>query len=226
MMGGVEFALDCTTEREGLYVAGEDSGGVHGANRLGGNGVANSTVFGGFAGTAMARALKASREHREPDADALRASVERRWSAVAAGGADVAVGGLEVIRERLFTTMWNDAGIVRDAPGLARAASVLADLGDALQRYRLPADARNAAFNLTWHDWLNLSNLVEVSKVIVRAAQSRENSRGAHFRADFPEPGDLATSRYTRARQAANGDIAVESVPVVFNRVRPGLSLV
>jgi fumarate reductase flavoprotein subunit len=226
MMGGVEFALDCTTEREGLYVAGEDSGGVHGANRLGGNGVANSTVFGGFAGTAMARALKASREHREPDADALRASVERRWSAVAAGGADVAAGALEVIRERLFTTMWNDAGIVRDAPGLARAASVLADLGDALQRYRLPAAARNAAFNLTWHDWLNLSNLVEVSKVIVRAAQSRENSRGAHFRADFPEPGDLATSRYTRARQATNGDVAVESVPVVFNRVRPGQSLV
>ena len=46
MMGGVEFAADCTTALRGLFVAGEDSGGVHGANRLGGNGVANSTVFG------------------------------------------------------------------------------------------------------------------------------------------------------------------------------------
>jgi fumarate reductase flavoprotein subunit len=109
---------------------------------------------------------------------------------------------------------------------LARAASALADIGSALGRYRMPDAARERGFNMTWHDWLNLSNLVEVSKVIVRAAQSRENSRGAHFRADFPEPGDLATSRYTRARQAANGDIAVESVPVVFNRVRPGQSLV
>src|SRR6187402_1489760 len=58
MMGGVEFAPDCTTEREGLFVAGEDSGGVHGANRLGGNGVANSTVFGGIAGNAMAAWLR------------------------------------------------------------------------------------------------------------------------------------------------------------------------
>ncbi len=54
MMGGVEFAADCTTALPGLYVAGEDSGGVHGANRLGGNGVANSTVFGAVAGDEMA----------------------------------------------------------------------------------------------------------------------------------------------------------------------------
>src|SRR5712675_2847704 len=55
MMGGVEFAADCTTSLRGLFVAGEDSGGVHGANRLGGNGVANSTVFGAVAGETMAR---------------------------------------------------------------------------------------------------------------------------------------------------------------------------
>ena len=54
MMGGVVFAADCTTELPGLFVAGEDTGGVHGANRLGGNGVANSTVFGGIAGDTMA----------------------------------------------------------------------------------------------------------------------------------------------------------------------------
>src|SRR5205814_5451774 len=54
MMGGVEFAADCRTELAGLFVAGEDSVGVHGANRLGGNGVANSTVFGAVAGDSMA----------------------------------------------------------------------------------------------------------------------------------------------------------------------------
>src|SRR5712691_3944186 len=54
MMGGVEFAPDCSTELKGLFVAGEDAGGVHGANRLGGNGVANSTVFGAVAGDTMA----------------------------------------------------------------------------------------------------------------------------------------------------------------------------
>src|ERR1700738_3385229 len=58
MMGGVTFAPDCTTELPGLYAAGEDTGGVHGANRLGGNGVANSTVFGGLAGDSMAATLR------------------------------------------------------------------------------------------------------------------------------------------------------------------------
>src|SRR6185436_17284772 len=54
MMGGAEFSADCRTSVEGLFAAGEDTGGVHGANRLGGNGVANSTVFGAIAGDAMA----------------------------------------------------------------------------------------------------------------------------------------------------------------------------
>jgi fumarate reductase flavoprotein subunit len=54
MMGGVEFDAQCATTLPGLFVAGEDAGGVHGANRLGGNGVANSTVFGGIAGDTLA----------------------------------------------------------------------------------------------------------------------------------------------------------------------------
>ncbi len=61
MMGGVVFRPDCSTELEGLFAAGEDTGGVHGANRLGGNGVANSTVFGGIAGEVMAKWLESHR---------------------------------------------------------------------------------------------------------------------------------------------------------------------
>ena len=224
MMGGVEFATDCTTEREGLFVAGEDSGGVHGANRLGGNGVANSTVFGGIAGDAMARALREATSWREPDADVLNASLDRALlplSRVRGDGVD-----LEAIRERLYATMWDDAGIVRDATGLARADAALDALGDELARYRLPDAARDLSFNLTWHDWLNLTNLVAVSRVVVRAAQARRNSRGAHFRADFPEAGNLDTSTYTRVRDDGCGALSVDAMPVAFTRVRPGQSLI
>jgi fumarate reductase flavoprotein subunit len=226
MMGGVEFASDCATERAGLFVAGEDSGGVHGANRLGGNGVANSTVFGGIAGESMAGALQRGAAWREPDADAIGASLERAMRPLAATSPRAGEANLEALREQLYATMWEDAGIVRDAAGLARAASALGDIADALDRYRLPPMALQRAFNMTWHDWINLSNLVAVSQVIVRAAQARENSRGAHFRADFPEPGDLETSTYVRVRARDNGELGVEAMPVAFTRVAPGQSLV
>jgi fumarate reductase flavoprotein subunit len=142
--------------------------------------------------------------------------------APATGGSTAHV---EEIRERLYATMWDDAGIVRDAAGLARAAAVLGELADALRRYRLPDAARDPAFNMTWHDWLNLTSLVDVSRVIVRAAQARENSRGAHYRADFPEPGDLETSTYTRVCARDDGALSVDAIPVVFTRVRPGETL-
>jgi fumarate reductase flavoprotein subunit len=221
MMGGVEFAADCTTALPGLFVAGEDSGGVHGANRLGGNGVANSTVFGGIAGDTMAAWVAMGGSFRAPDARAVEAAIQRAERPFHSGEA----ADLEAIREKLHTTMWDDAGIVRDAASLARAAAALDALARQLHGYALPTAARDRAFNLAWHDWLNLTNLVAVSLAIVRAAVARENSRGAHFRADFPEPGDLAASTFIRVRERGD-ELGVEAVPVRFTRVQPGASLI
>src|SRR5213595_3563040 len=122
MMGGVEFAADCRTELPGLFVAGEDSGGVHGANRLGGNGVANSTVFGAVAGDSMAAWLRREGALREPD----RAAIE---SAVAACETPFrnrpAKSSLEPLRDKLFETMWERVGILRDGAGLDRKSTRL-----------------------------------------------------------------------------------------------------
>jgi fumarate reductase flavoprotein subunit len=217
MMGGVEFAPDCTTALRGLFVAGEDSGGVHGANRLGGNGVANSTVFGGIAGDTMAAWLAREGEWRNADEGAIEATLARADSPYATGD-DAA--DLETLRERLLTTMWDDAGIVRDAAGLSRAQRALEALAVELGRYSLPERARDRAFNLAWHAWLDLTSLVTVSRVIVCAALAREDSRGAHYRSDFPASGDLAASTYTQVR-AQDGELTSEAVPVRFTRVRP-----
>ncbi len=221
MMGGVEFAPDCTTACRGLFVAGEDSGGVHGANRLGGNGVANSTVFGGIAGDTMAQWVAREGEWRTPDPAAIDTAVARAEAAI--GRAPSVPGALEAIRERLYDVMWDDAGIVRNAAGLARAATALDELGGELAATRIAAVDRR--FNVTWHDWLNLANLVAVSRVIVRAAQARTDSRGAHFRDDHPAAGPLDASAYIRVRADANGTLALDEVPVAFTRVRPGASL-
>jgi fumarate reductase flavoprotein subunit len=217
MMGGVEFGLDCRTELPGLFVAGEDAGGVHGANRLGGNGVANSTVFGGVAGETMAAWVKKEGTLRDPDQAAIDAAIARCEPRQAG-----AHGSLEPLRERLYDLMWDKVGIIRNRADLQSALQELAAIADELANTGI-ADA-DRAFNLTWHDWLNLKSLVATSQAITRAALARENSRGAHFREDFPEPGSLEGSSYTSLRMTQGG-LEIAMKPVAFSRVRPGESL-
>jgi fumarate reductase flavoprotein subunit len=217
MMGGVEFAPDCSTELKGLFVAGEDAGGVHGANRLGGNGVANSTVFGAVAGDAMSAWVSKEGALRDPDKEAIARAVER-----CEPRAGKAHGSLESMRERLYEVMWTKVGIIRDAAGLQAGLRELAAIEGELEESGV-ADA-DRAFNLTWHDWLNLKNLAQTSRVIAEAALARTDSRGAHFREDFPEAGSLEKSAFTSLR--LNGPaMKVTTKPVAFSRVRPGESL-
>jgi fumarate reductase flavoprotein subunit len=213
MMGGVEFAPDCSTGLPGLFVAGEDAGGVHGANRLGGNGVANSTVYGAVAGDTMADWVK-GQELAEPDPAAIEEAIAVCESPF---GRKSSVP-MEALREKLYGVMWDKVGIIRDAAGLAAAQSELDALEAELDRCSL-ADG-NRAFNLTWHDWLNLKNLVAVSRTIAAAATARRDSRGAHFRADFPDRGALESSRFTSIQSGV-----VSMKPVAFTRVRPGETL-
>ena len=218
MMGGVRFAPDGSTALAGLFAAGEDTGGVHGANRLGGNGVANSTVFGGLAGDAVGRWLQKNGTWREPDTAEIEAATA--FARAPLGRKPV---NLEPIRSALYGVMWEDVGIVRDAASLARGSATLTELDARLDAAGV--EASDLAFNLTWHDWLNLKSLVLVSRVIATAATARQDSRGAHWRADFPERSDLAASRFTCVR-VDGGEIKVGAEPVAFARVRPGESLI
>ena len=218
IMGGVVFDVDCQTELPGLFAAGEDTGGVHGANRLGGNGVANSTVFGGLAGDAMAPFVKKSSVLSDPNEGEIDAAIAR---ALAPFGRPS--GDMNAIRDRLYDVMWDDAGIIRNCESLERTLLQLDEMATDLEITGLAEEDRR--FNLSWHDWMNLENLILVSRAICVAAIARENSRGAHFRDDFPEAGDLETSTYTVARQR-DGEMMVENRPVEFTRIRPGESLI
>jgi fumarate reductase flavoprotein subunit len=218
LMGGVAFRPDCSTALHGLFAAGEDTGGVHGANRLGGNGVANSTVFGGIAGDTMAAWVARSGAHRDPDEMAIRQSIAAHEAPFRQ-----APRSTEPIREELYACMWEDAGILRSAEGLRRAQARLGELDAELARTGVPADDR--AFNVSWHEWLNLKSLVDVSRVITASALARQDSRGAHFREDFPDVGDLDTSTFTVVRQHG-AELEVRHEPVHFTKVRPGQSFV
>jgi fumarate reductase flavoprotein subunit len=217
MMGGVEFAADCTTPMPRLYAAGEDTGGVHGANRLGGNGVANSTVFGGIAGDAMGETVAPGSPLPDPDAAAIEVARARAFAPLGKPAGD-----LEAVRRALHHVMWDEVGILRSGETLARGRERLEALTREIAEIGV-ADS-NRAYNLTWMDRLNLENLILTSRAICAAAEARTDSRGAHFREDFPQTSDPAQSRYTVARLAGE-QIAVTMEPVAFTHVRPGETL-
>ena len=212
-MGGVVVDVDTRTGLEGFYVAGEDAGGAHGSNRLGGNGVANSTVFGGIAGDVMAEDIK-TMSLREPDENILAMEYER-----AVYPLQKKPGLVLPLRKQLQDLMWEDVGVMRTAAGMTRALGRIDQVYDALMQ--VGVDDSNLAFNLTWHDWLNLRSLCEISEVITKAGLARENSRGAHYREDFPDAGSLEDSEFTIARQN-NEMVTVDRTPVDFSIVRPG----
>jgi len=119
--------------------------------------------------------------------------------------------------------MWAGVGVLRDANGITQAQTELASLKAELQTTGLSDD--NRVFNLSWHDWLNLHSLIEVSEVIAAAALSRENSRGAHYREDFPQVGSLEESYFTIACRDRD-EVKVERQAVDFSIVKPGESLI
>ncbi|MFC0341672.1 L-aspartate oxidase [Paracoccus niistensis] len=212
-MGGVVVDPDTRTAMEGLYVAGEDAGGAHGSNRLGGNGVANSTVFGGVAGDVMGMDVRRM-SLRDPDETVLVAEVERAIHPLTRKP-----GHVQSLRHKLQEAMWEDVGVMRTGAGLQRGQRRVAEIGAELMDTGV--DPANLAFNLTWHDWLNVASLTEISAVIARAGELRENSRGAHYREDFPEAGDLDSSYFTLA-QMKGGELTLTREQVRFTIVRPG----
>ena len=218
LMGGVVVTPDTRSAMPGLFVAGEDAGGAHGANRLGGNGVANSTVFGGIAGDEMALQAAAQHSWADPDIDIVEATINATQLPFQRPAGDI-----NSVRDRLLDVMWDGVGVLRDADGIRRAQTELQSLKSELLASGLGDD--NRVFNLSWHDWLNLQSLIEVSEVIAAAALSRENSRGAHYREDFTGDGSLEDSYFTIATRERDS-LAVARQAVAFTIVKPGESLI
>lgn len=210
-MGGVIIGPDCGTAIDGLLVAGEDAGGVHGANRLGGNGVAESTVFGARAGDTAAVLLD-SRGFTEPDAAQVAEGVRGALAPLRRESGPEPFG----LTRRLKELMWEHAGVVRSADGLRQAAVGLADLAGEVATVRASGPAQ---VNYAWQEALDLPNQVTVARILVAAALARTESRGAHARADHPAQDDENWLRYTVARPGPESDPVVETRPVEFTRL-------
>jgi succinate dehydrogenase / fumarate reductase flavoprotein subunit/fumarate reductase flavoprotein subunit len=213
-MGGIAIDTECHSNLGGLYAAGEDSGGVHGANRLGGNGVAESIVFGARAGDVIAAELK---DRGLPDVDGARAAeIERDTTSFLARerGADA-----YELRQRLGELTWSKVGLVRDGTGLT---SALTELEDMVARANEIAVNPGRALNLEWQAALDVRNLIDVARLIARSALLRTESRGSHYRADHPARDDANWLKNIILTRAPDGSILDEPRPVSLHRLRPG----
>ena len=213
-MGGVRIDRMGRTPVEGLFVAGEDAGGVHGCNRLGGNGVAESTVFGARAGQAMAEfASSASMEAVSVgQAESIRARAESFLGEL---------GGNEdphSLRRELEQAMWEGAGVVRTHQSLVRTLEKLHQLQGRLPSVR-PAGSRE--FSLAWNEALDMESLLVVASVLCHSALARTESRGAHHRSDHPRRDDEAWLRNVVVSSDGAEGVSVATVAVRFPYVAP-----
>jgi fumarate reductase flavoprotein subunit len=128
-------------------------------------------------------------------------------------------GDIESIRDALAECMWDDVGISRTKESLLRARVKLDQLDQQLHQMGVGDIQRE--YSITWQDWMNLSNLILVSKSVTEAALARENSRGAHYRDDFPQPGSLEESYFTAAHLGKDG-LVIKNRPVQFTMIKPG----
>ncbi|MEV4645061.1 FAD-binding protein [Saccharopolyspora sp. NPDC049357] len=214
-MGGVVIDEDCRTSLDGLLVAGEDAGGVHGANRLGGNGVAESTVYGARAGDTAA-ALAPTLSHAEPDPAQVEESLGRAFAPLfrSEGASPFEVTG------RLKELMWTDVGVVRDGAGLARAAKELDLLAEEVGTL---AAAGPPAVNFAWQESMDLANQITVARAMAHAAAWRTESRGAHARSDHAGmSGSLDyIVQWADTGDGLHCDIRSEIRPVEFTHAPP-----
>ena len=210
-MGGVRISTRCLTQLEGLYAAGEDAGGVHGANRLGGNGIADSTVFGGIAGDSMANDV-IGRELAPFDEKQVTEIIKQAEAPLKREGLDP-----YPLREALRLSNWEKLGIIREGKGLREGMQTIQELKEKMDH---AGTAGGPAYNISWNDWLNLRNLLDASEMVGRSALERQESRGAHYRSDFPEKNNREYLKDFYIKRE-RGEMKIYDRPVVLNRLKP-----
>ncbi len=207
VMGGVRVDGETQMSRvDGLFAAGECAGGLHGANRLGGNSLSDLLVFGKRAGEHAARFARAnSRSASDGVEQELVAAAERDALAPLerqeSGGSGV---GSYQIQSELQDLMQAKVGIVRNQAELEEGLDGVLALRD---RARSVAAAGNRAYNPGWHTALDLPNLLLVSEAVARTAAERKESRGAHFREDHPAKSERWGKATLVVRKGADGEM-------------------
>lgn len=217
-MGGIPVDINCHVRKnptelvEGFYAAGECSCvSVHGANRLGANSVLEALLFGRHAGQSMLKDLDTLKLRAASSEDAAAMLAEYAWVKTNNGNEKVAK-----LREELQESMTSNAGVFRTAESLKAQREKIKEL---LARYKhIRVDDKSSIFNTEIQEAIELGHMLEYSLFIVESALAREESRGSHFREDFPTRDDEKFLKHTYAYMDKDFNITLEYADVVLGK--------
>ncbi|MEO7963551.1 MAG: fumarate reductase/succinate dehydrogenase flavoprotein subunit [Gemmatimonadaceae bacterium] len=207
VMGGVRVEGDSQmTTVPGLFAAGECAAGLHGANRLGGNSLSDLLVFGQRAGQYAAQYAKQNGAGALDDAT-VETAVQDALAPFEREGSESPYA----IQHELQNTMQDLVGIVRREDEMKRALDIVGQLSARASRTVVTG---NREYNPAWHTALDLRNLLTISEAIARAAIERRESRGGHFRDDYPDKDPAAAKYNIVIRRAPDGSMQLTREPI------------
>jgi succinate dehydrogenase / fumarate reductase, flavoprotein subunit len=213
VMGGIRVDGDSQMSTvPGLFAAGECAAGLHGANRLGGNSLSDLVVFGKRAGE---HAAKFSQAHGAVAVDKGAVDEASRFALApferAASRGSGQGDGAYQIQHTLQQIMQDGVGIVRREAEMTKALEQVQTLARQAERVTVPG---NREYNPGWHTALDLRNLLTISEAVARAAIERKESRGGHFREDYPDKDPSYGTFNITLKKATDGSMQLERVPI------------
>jgi fumarate reductase (CoM/CoB) subunit A len=214
-LGGVRINEFCETSLPGLYAAGEAAGNMHGANRIGGSALPECSVFGQIAGENAAIHAKFSRP-LEADGEQVREE-KGRLRNMLEGGEKGHARPVEIMRA-LQDLMYDKVGVLRTGNGLREAIAEIRDLKKKTKDMKIHSSAR---YNNEWVDAIDILNMLPLGEIAARCALAREESRGAHYREDFPQQDDCTWRKHSLSWNEG-GDVRIVHCPVVVTRPERG----
>jgi succinate dehydrogenase / fumarate reductase flavoprotein subunit len=208
VMGGIRVDSDSQMSNiPGLFAAGECAAGINGANRLGGNSLSDLLVFGKRAGEYAAKFAKSNGSGHVNNDELDRLTKETLEPFERGGSAE----GPFQVQQSLQDTMQDLVGIVRREDEMQKA---LAEVGSLLERSKKVGVTGNREYNPGWHTALDLKHLLTVSEAVTRSAIDRKESRGGHFRDDYPEKDPACATFNVLTYKAADGSMQLRREPV------------
>lgn len=196
LMGGIQIGTQGETKLAGLFAAGEAAAGVHGANRLGGNALSEILVTGARAGQAAARF--ASRQTGSSPSFSAKTEWEE-WIEKLLEKPRPAMGPV-VLKKSLQDCMWKNAGVIRTGENLKKGLETLNGLETALSDEVALSHGRTP-YHMELQDAIETRLMISVARCIMTAAERREESRGAQYRDDFPEPKEEGRANFILTRE-------------------------